>query len=79
MHNQYELVAQLVVAQPNKGSLGRMLNDFAHALGWRPSDWMELPDLSSIATAHLLVEHGLENSAVISFLRSPQRFDAPVT
>src|SRR4029077_5427301 len=43
-------------------------------LGWRPTDRLELPELRGIASAQLLVEHGLENSAVISFLHTPKQY-----
>lgn len=51
-----------------------MLNDFAHGLGWQPSDPFYAPQVQDIATAHLLVEHGLENTAVLTFLRSPNSY-----
>lgn len=52
----------------------RKLNAFTQHLGWRPSDRMEVPWLSSISTGHVLIEHGLEHAAVISFLQSPRRY-----
>ena len=56
------------------------MRDFASASGWRPSDEMCVyPGTEHIANGHLLVEHGLEHSAVITFLKTPKhtpnRFD----
>jgi type I restriction-modification system DNA methylase subunit len=51
-----------------------MLNDFAEAFGWRPSESFFAPEVSDIASAHILVEHGLENTAVLTFLRSPRSY-----
>jgi tRNA1(Val) A37 N6-methylase TrmN6 len=52
----------------------RQLALFAHSFGWRPSDRLDLPSTAEHATGHLLVEHGLEHAAVVSFLRSPHRY-----
>ncbi|WP_409878024.1 Eco57I restriction-modification methylase domain-containing protein [Dendronalium sp. ChiSLP03b] len=46
----------------------RILNDFAYNFGWTPSDILEIPSISEFANAHLIVEHGLETQAVITFL-----------
>lgn len=46
-----------------------VLNDFAYNFGWTPSDVLEIPSTSEFATAHLIIEHGLENQAVITFLQ----------
>ncbi|NMF60362.1 Eco57I restriction-modification methylase domain-containing protein [Pseudanabaena yagii] len=47
----------------------RILNDFAHNFGWTPSDILEIPSTNEFAKAHLIIEHGLENQAVITFLQ----------
>ena len=76
MRNIYDVVSRLTSPLPSGNDDSRMLNDFAHALGWKPSDQLFTPDISEIATAHLVIEHGLENTAVITFLRSPVRYSA---
>lgn len=50
----------------------RIFNDFAEAFGWSPSDYLE-PEyaLGDISNGHLIVEHGLEHSVVISFMAEP--------
>ena len=48
---------------------GRILNDFAYNFGWTPSDILDMPSTNEFATAHLIIEHGLENQAVITFLQ----------
>jgi len=50
------------------------LNDFAQTLGWLPTDRFDAQELTDSTTAHLLVEHGLEHTAVISFFRYPRRY-----
>ena len=48
----------------------RDLQSFAEEAGWKPSDEIdEYPGTEEFANGHLLVEHGLDNAAVISFLR----------
>ncbi len=74
MQNQYDIVVQLTSqALPDADRL-RTLNDFAYELGWQPSDRLDAPAVNDFANAHLVVEHGLENTAVITFLRSPRKF-----
>jgi len=50
----------------------RIFNDFAHYFGWRPSDYLE-PEygLGEKSNGHLIVEHGLEHAAVITFMTEP--------
>ena len=74
MQNLYDIVVQLTSQAFSSIERPRMLNDFAYELGWHPSDHLDVPILSHLANAHLMIEHGLENTAVITFLRTPQRF-----
>ena len=46
-----------------KRELGRQ---FSHEFGWRPNDLLELP--GTLPAANLVVERGLDNSAMLSFL-----------
>jgi hypothetical protein len=71
--DHYNLVQRLTGQLPVTDQ-SRRLNDFAFELGWRPSDHLDIPASNEFATAHLIVEHGLEYTAVISFLRHPNRF-----
>jgi tRNA1(Val) A37 N6-methylase TrmN6 len=52
----------------------RIFNDFAHHFGWRPSDYIE-PEYALVdkTNGHLLVEHGLEHAAVLTFMSDPWR------
>jgi methylase of polypeptide subunit release factors len=63
----------LMITNPSTPSAQRRLamKDFAQRLAWSPSFDLRTEDGSSIATDHLIVEHGLENSAVITFLKTP--------
>lgn len=73
MMDHYNLVQRLTGQLPIVDQ-SRRLNDFAFELGWRPSDRVDIPASNDFATAHLIVEHGLEYSALISFMRHPNRF-----
>lgn len=43
-----------------------LANRFSRAFGWRPNDFID--DQGDLATANLVVEHGLNSAAVLSFL-----------
>jgi hypothetical protein len=70
MLDHFALIQRLTAEVPNWDQ-ERQVNDFAAELGWRPSDRLELPSSGEFATGHLIVEHGLEYTAVISFLLHP--------
>lgn len=74
MGNQYDTIVQLTSGFLPDVERLRKLNEFSHELGWKPSDRLEIPVTRDIATAHLLVEHGLEHTAVLSFILRPLRF-----
>ena len=74
MVDHYELIQQLTSSTYQGTDRRRRLNDFAVGLGWRPSDQLVLPGTEEFAYGHLVVEHGLQNSAVISLLRNTIRF-----
>lgn len=69
MPDLYDIVTQLTSANIPEADRLRMLNDFAYHFGWTPSDSLDVSTVSDFANAHLIVEHGLENTAVITFLR----------
>jgi tRNA1(Val) A37 N6-methylase TrmN6 len=66
--NSYDIVIQLTSQRHSVADRLLLLNDFADELGWEPNDSFFAPQVEELATAHLLVEHGLENTAVLSFL-----------
>ena len=75
MANQYDVVVQLTSGHLPEGDRTVRLQEFSpRELGWRPTDRLDLPALRSITSAQLLVEHGLENSAVLSFLQNPKQY-----
>jgi type I restriction-modification system DNA methylase subunit len=74
MANQFDVVAQLTSGHLPDSDRAVRLQEFSRELGWRPTDRLDLPALRQIASAQLLVEHGLENSAVVSFLQSPKQY-----
>src|SRR6266478_1305081 len=74
MLDHYELIQQLTSEPLSPVENRRRLNDFAVELGWRPSDQLTLRGAEEFTSGHLVVEHGLQNSAVITFLRRPVRY-----
>ncbi|MBC6992223.1 class I SAM-dependent DNA methyltransferase [Hymenobacter sp. BT491] len=73
MDRDYGTILSLTSDTLSEQVRARSLEDFAQSFGWVPSDILEEPSLSAVANGHLIVEHGLETSAVISFLRTPFR------
>ena len=71
----YQTVMQLTSAASVLQPIDRprILNDFAYSFGWTPSDSLDIPSTRNFANAHLIVEHGLENQAVITFLQRPYK------
>jgi len=52
-----------------------LLRLYAHEHGWRPSDEItQYPGTEDFCNGHLLVEHGLNNTAVITFLHARYPF-----
>lgn len=74
MNSLYGLVSDLTSPLYSEGMQPTLLRDFAKRMGWHPSDRLDVPRLGYLANAHLVVEHGLENTAVITFLKSPHLF-----
>ena len=74
--DQYNIVVRLTAPQVVDRDRLRMLGDFASEFGWRPSDRLDGMTVADLANGHLVVEHGLENTAVITFLREPRRYSA---
>ena len=74
MATAYEIVQQLTTRELPTADRTRGLRDFARELGWRPSYYLvDRPYANGVANAHLIVEHGLEPSAVITFLDRSRR------
>ena len=48
-------------------------SQFSHEFGWRPNDFLELP--GTLPAANLVVERGLDNSAMLSFLPSDRQLE----
>lgn len=73
--NSQETVVKLTDPRLPTSQRQGALREFAHRFGWRPSDALEeYPGIESVANGHLVVEHGLDNTAVISFLKTTHSF-----
>lgn len=76
MDEGYRIVIRLTEENLPTPERRRMLKEFARLNGWRPSDLMEEhPATLEFANGHLIVEHGLNNSAVITFLKPHVRYE----
>lgn len=72
MENEFQVVLNLTKKSVSDNDKERMFKDFAVALGWVPSEFIKPnKDIEDISNGHIIVEHGLLNSAVITFLNSP--------
>jgi len=69
------LVNELTKPWNGQKDIYNKLERFAHNLGWYPSDIIIEKSNNSVVCGHLFVEHGLENSAVISFLNNTHSFE----
>jgi len=70
-----ETVLRLTSSELPSSQRRIFLREFALINGWRPSDEMDdYPGTERFANGHLVVEHGMDNSAVISFLRANTPF-----
>jgi methylase of polypeptide subunit release factors len=75
MASATEIVYRLTQASLTASERQRSLHDFAEATGWYPSDEIvEYPGTQQYANGHLLVEHGMASTAVISFLKPESNF-----
>jgi len=74
MLDQYDIVTRLTSEALSDIDRPRILNDFASELGWQPSYHLGDLTVGDFANAHLVIEYGLENTAVITFLRAPRGF-----
>lgn len=69
MTQAFQMVDRLTRDQLAFGGRRQLLAQFSYEFGWRPSDFFDGGATSDLATSHLLVEHGLTYSAVLSFMR----------
>jgi hypothetical protein len=73
MSNAYDNLIRILSSTSSTEQRLSAMRGFASELHWTPSFEMHNSFGVSGADDHLVVEHGLENSAIISFLKSPLR------
>ena len=71
MPTLYDIILQLTGPALGETERRRIVQDFAHHFGWTPSENFTAAIDDNVTNGHLVVEHGLENTAVISFLKRP--------
>src|ERR1017187_891033 len=72
--DQYDIILKLTSGTAGDVEAVRLLNDFSRELGWHPSGPLVKINIEDFGSYHLVVEHGLENSAVITFLARNIRY-----
>ena len=71
MTSELDLVRDLTDQNTPPRARRHLIGEFAKRFGWRPNDFVETS--SYLATASLVVEQGLDNAVVLSFLPSDRR------
>jgi len=75
MQKTYEIIMRLTDPDLPPSQRREALKKFADENEWLPSDEIdEYPGTETFANGHLVVEHGLDNTAVITFLKRDQAF-----
>ena len=71
MNSAIDLVRNLTDQSVPANERRTLALEFSHTFGWRPNDFIDTGNL--LTTASLVVEHGLDNAAVLSFLPGNRR------
>jgi type I restriction-modification system DNA methylase subunit len=71
MYSLHDIINGLTTDSPTIVDKPTLLSKFANAFGWTPSYHLVPSDEVDFANIHLVVEHGLENSAILTFLKTP--------
>src|SRR5690606_21365901 len=70
MHFLHNIISGLTTEAPTTDDKSALAQRFATELGWTPSYSLIPSNEKKFVNAHLVVEHGLENTAIITFLKS---------
>lgn len=74
MNQSYEIISNLTQPSLPLSHRRPMLRKFAQENGWIPSFEIDYPNTEALANGHIAVEHGLDTTAVISFLKRDRSF-----
>src|SRR5271165_1547011 len=75
MPSAYEIIVRLTEPSLLNGHRRSAMHAFASINGWLPSDQLEdYSGVEDIANGHIVVEHGFDKSAVITFLKVDSPF-----
>lgn len=66
----WEVIEDLTSGSTPPMGFENVTRQFALDFGWRPSYYIDDVFTNSFSNAHLVIEHGLENAAVITFLKN---------
>ncbi|MDP8209155.1 MAG: N-6 DNA methylase [Candidatus Electryonea clarkiae] len=75
MHEDFNTVRELTQPIESFETFKNMTRQFAKAFDWRPSDFIESQPNDNESNGHLLIEHGLECSALITFMKRGSSFN----
>lgn len=71
MNEIYDTITGLTNDNPSGIDRSILVQNFARELGWSPSFHLTPSSEANIVNIHLVVEHGLEDAAILSFLKVP--------
>lgn len=71
MFSLHDIITGLTTESPTLVDKPTLLKRFANALGWNPSYHLVPAEEVDYVNIHLVVEHGLENTAILTFLKTP--------
>jgi len=74
MDNSFKTIKELIEPKLSTSSQRPLLRKFAQENGWIPSFDIDYPFSKTLANGHLVVEHGLDTTAVITFLKRDNPF-----
>ncbi|MDD5010643.1 MAG: N-6 DNA methylase [Phycisphaerae bacterium] len=74
MDNGSKTIKELIEPNLSTSSQRPLLRKFAQENGWIPSFDIDYPFSKTLANGHLVVEHGLDTTAVITFLKRDNQF-----
>jgi len=70
MFSLYNIISGLTTDAPTTEDKSVLVQRFATELGWTPSYYLSPSNEADYVNIHLVVEHGLENTAIITFLKT---------
>lgn len=74
MISTFDLVRTLTDREASASERRELTTEFSHKFGWKPNEFLETN--SNLTTANILVEQGLDNAALLSFLPADRKLES---